>query len=388
MKEKIAFPQLVELVAAKASTTSRMSELFVQELFATVAQALGDGQSVKIKGIGTFKVKKDNSGKDVEFIPDKALSQAVNAPFEQFKPVELCDEVTDEQLAEIDASMEPAPNPEPAPQQVEPSVIEPVEENVPNNDNIQEETEKEMHEEVPSNKEEQPLPLESTSVETEAIKPSSRIKWISIAAAIAAIALIAGIVIHNTGKDNKEIVAKTDSIASPKPQPVVTDTLRTDYRLFDMAQRHYGDQAFWVYIALENQKQFPNYRKIPKGSALVIPPAAKYGINSDSKQSLRNAATEAFKLSKLRKQLEKEQGENTDKKSHENLDKSVEPAKDKKKDKNNDESTIKEEKKEEKKDKKNKKDEESDDKAPINESSTQESTKSHKSSHYKYHKYH
>ena len=97
-----------------------------------------------------------------------------------------------------------------------------------------------------------------------------------------------------------ETVAQADSIAAPKPvaAPIVTDTLRNDNRLFDMAQRHYGDQAFWVYIALENQQQFPDYHKIPKGTAVVIPPAEKYGINSDSKQSIKKANADALKLYK------------------------------------------------------------------------------------------
>ena len=116
MKEKIAFPQLVELVAQKANTTERMSELFLQELFTVVTKELAEGKSVTIKGLGAFKTVKDDTGKDIVFTPDKDLAEAVNAPFAQFAPVELCDEVTDEMLDEIDAGMEqPAQNVDPAP---------------------------------------------------------------------------------------------------------------------------------------------------------------------------------------------------------------------------------------------------------------------------------
>ena len=129
-------------------------------------------------------------------------------------------------------------------------------------------------------------------------KTTNKRKWLAIAAGIAAIALVAGIATHYIKNGYNETVAQADSIAAPKPAaaPIVTDTLRNDNRLFDMAQRHYGDQAFWVYIALENQQQFPDYHKIPKGSAVVIPPAEKYGINSDSKQSLKKAAKAAAEL--------------------------------------------------------------------------------------------
>ena len=112
MKENITFPQLVELVAKKANTTNRMSELFLQELFAVAAQSLANGEMVKIKGLGTFKTANVENETQVLFTPDKTLADAVNAPFAQFSPVELCDEVTTEMLNEIDASMEKQDEPE------------------------------------------------------------------------------------------------------------------------------------------------------------------------------------------------------------------------------------------------------------------------------------
>ncbi len=289
MKEKIAFPQLVELVAEKASTTSRMSELFLQELFATISQALGKGETVKIKGLGTFKTEKDDDGKNVIFIPDNALAEAVNAPFAQFKPVELCDEVTQEQLDEIDAAMQPEPEAEPVAEPVEVEPVQDVKQEVEKVEEVVETVEVPQQEGTTEPQEEAPVDVPKTT---------NKRKWIAIAAGIAAIALVAGIATHYIKNGSNETVAQADSIAAPKPAaaPVVTDTLRNDNRLFDMAQRHYGDQAFWVYIALENQQQFPDYHKIPKGSAVVIPPAEKYGINSDSKQSLKKAAKAAVEL--------------------------------------------------------------------------------------------
>ncbi len=289
MKEKIAFPQLVELVAEKASTTSRMSELFLQELFATISQALGKGETVKIKGLGTFKTEKDDDGKNVIFIPDNALAEAVNAPFAQFKAVELCDEVTQEQLDEIDAAMQPEPEAEPVTEPVEAEPVQEVKQEIEKEEEVVEIVEEPQQEESTE-------PQEEASVDVP--KTTNKRKWLAIAAGIAAIALVAGIATHYMKNGTNETVAQADSIAAPKPvaAPVVTDTLRNDNRLFDMAQRHYGDQAFWVYIALENQQQFPDYHKIPKGSAVVIPPAEKYGINSDSKQSLKKAAKAAIEL--------------------------------------------------------------------------------------------
>ncbi len=119
MNNKITFPELVEQVAQNAHTSKRMSELFLKELFATISQTLIDGESVKVKGIGTFKLTEVsarksvdvNTGEEIEipghkklsFAPDKDLAEAINQPFMHFETEILDDDVTDEQLAAIDA---------------------------------------------------------------------------------------------------------------------------------------------------------------------------------------------------------------------------------------------------------------------------------------------
>ena len=112
MNAKITFPEIVDLIAESTSTTKRVCELFLRELFATVSQSLIDGEDVKIKGVGTFKVTRVkprksvsvNTGGSIEisghkkltFTPDKSLSEAVNQPFAQFETVFLDDAVTDD----------------------------------------------------------------------------------------------------------------------------------------------------------------------------------------------------------------------------------------------------------------------------------------------------
>lgn len=137
MNNKITFPELVEQVAQYAHTSKRMSELFLKELFATISQSLIDGESVKVKGIGTFKLtdvsaRKSvdvNTGEEIEipghkklsFAPDKDLAEAINQPFMHFETEILDDAVTDEQLAAIDASDEVAPAEEKPASEQEPS---------------------------------------------------------------------------------------------------------------------------------------------------------------------------------------------------------------------------------------------------------------------------
>ncbi len=319
MKEKIAFPQLVELVASKASTTTRMSELFLQELFATVEQALCAGESVKIKGLGTFKTVKEDGERQVVFSPDSELAKDVNAPFEHFKPVELSDDITAEQLAEIDNSMEPKPAVKATDDTqknqttavAEPPVAEaqntqdPIQEvasaqEAVNNEDCQSQPQKTLQEQAA--KQEISQAAEATdSVAGNTIATARNFKfkpWMAVAAAALAVVVIAGSVVMNRNHSaNKEKQVAKISAIMPKPVPkVVTDTLTGNNGIVLMAQKHYGDQAFWVYIARENQDKYPDYHEMPSGAVIVIPPAEKYGINSDSKQSLRTAYEEAVKL--------------------------------------------------------------------------------------------
>lgn len=151
MNTKITLVELARLMAEATSTSTRMCELFLRELFATVSQALINGESVKIKGIGTFKVTAIKPRKSVNvttgetmeikgyskvtFTPDKGLSEAVNQPFAQFETVFLSDEVSEEKLAEIDEqypsllddiSNPPEPAPFPEPEYIPQNVNEPV----------------------------------------------------------------------------------------------------------------------------------------------------------------------------------------------------------------------------------------------------------------------
>lgn len=129
MNQKITSPEIIAQLIAATSLSRTDCERFVKELPALIADTLADGENVKIKGLGTFKVTEVeprksvnvNTGEDmlipghrrVSFTPDKQLSADVNAPFEMFEPVELEDTVTEQMLEEMDA---PTPQPAPEPQ--------------------------------------------------------------------------------------------------------------------------------------------------------------------------------------------------------------------------------------------------------------------------------
>ncbi len=101
MKEKITLPVLINLLTEASGQTKKQCEDFLRELFALIAESVSNNESVKIKGLGTFKVtaveaRKSvnvNTGEEMEipshrkltFAPARELAEIVNAPFEIFE---------------------------------------------------------------------------------------------------------------------------------------------------------------------------------------------------------------------------------------------------------------------------------------------------------------
>ncbi|MDE5843412.1 MAG: HU family DNA-binding protein [Muribaculaceae bacterium] len=130
MDSKITIVKLARLLAAKTGSDPAVCEEVVRRLFKEVGNTLRDGESVKVKGLGIFKVsmvkaRKSvdiNSGEDndipahnrITFIPDRELAAAVNAPFEMFDTVVLSEKVSEEdlRLAEDDTEL-PTPHSNP-----------------------------------------------------------------------------------------------------------------------------------------------------------------------------------------------------------------------------------------------------------------------------------
>ena len=114
MNNKITLPELVDAIAELTKTSKRVSELFLKELFGVIRERLEQGESIKIKNLGTFKIveiaaRKSvnvNTGEEMEiaahrrvnFTPDKSLAEAINTPFEGFETIALDDNITNEEI--------------------------------------------------------------------------------------------------------------------------------------------------------------------------------------------------------------------------------------------------------------------------------------------------
>lgn len=112
MNNTITLSQLITRLAAVTGVDNNTARRFLRTLFATVEDALAEGHSVTIKGVGTFRPVNDEfrgTGITVAFTPDKEIAAELNKPFEMFTAVELADGLTFDDETPIENAPETAP---------------------------------------------------------------------------------------------------------------------------------------------------------------------------------------------------------------------------------------------------------------------------------------
>ena len=118
MENKITIIDLAEGLAKRKHIQRKDAELFIRTVFETIQERLLEGDPVKVKGLGTFKLITVNSRESVNvqtgerividshakvsFTPEKALSDRVNRPFADFETVALNDATKTEDMERID----------------------------------------------------------------------------------------------------------------------------------------------------------------------------------------------------------------------------------------------------------------------------------------------
>lgn len=93
MKNTVTLSQLITRLAETAKIDNNTSRRFIKALFDTVARQLEAGETVEIKGVGTFEAVDRDGRRSVTFTPDGALAAELNRPFEMFQAVELAPDV-------------------------------------------------------------------------------------------------------------------------------------------------------------------------------------------------------------------------------------------------------------------------------------------------------
>ncbi|MDE5790437.1 MAG: HU family DNA-binding protein [Muribaculaceae bacterium] len=117
MNNKITLPALVALLALKSGLTKEKSEEFLREFFRLISETLKEGEGVKIKALGTFKIMSVETRKSVNvtngeeiiipghnrivFVASREIADEINAPFSMFDSVELNPEAEEEIMASL-----------------------------------------------------------------------------------------------------------------------------------------------------------------------------------------------------------------------------------------------------------------------------------------------
>ena len=116
---KTAIQQIISALAKQYNLSAAEASAFVDACFEIVSSELKNGNQVKIKGLGTFKVQAVKSRESVNvntgervlieghdkisFTPDTVMKELVNKPFSQFETVVINDGVDTEELERVPA---------------------------------------------------------------------------------------------------------------------------------------------------------------------------------------------------------------------------------------------------------------------------------------------
>ena len=111
---KLTIQEVAKILTEKNGLTSREANSFATEMFSIILQRLQEGDMVKVKGLGTFKIINVearesvsvrtgervviDSHSKVSFTPDTLMRELVNKPFSQFETVILNDGVEFEDI--------------------------------------------------------------------------------------------------------------------------------------------------------------------------------------------------------------------------------------------------------------------------------------------------
>ena len=109
MTGKLTIQELAKVLVDKNSLTPQAANKFAAEMFSLILERLQQGEQVKVKGLGTFKIIDVEARESVSvrtgerfvidghskvtFTPDAVMKELVNRPFSQFETVVLNDGV-------------------------------------------------------------------------------------------------------------------------------------------------------------------------------------------------------------------------------------------------------------------------------------------------------
>ena len=332
MEDKISLGALATTLAQTSGKSKKLCEDFLREFFKVVSENLEADESLRIKGLGSFKIVEVesrvgvniNTGekqeipayKKVVFTPAKELAGAINAPFEAFESQEIEDEMPEDIFYEEEEKEEEISDEN----RVEEPILEAGSDEEAEDDDItyeaynyEEKTLPEKEEEMIPDTEEKitPAPFESSvSLPVYEDEPEAKSRFgigflsgaLSMFAVCAVIFMLGcffnwwpvnfgnskPLIENEQSIDEDNIVAESQPMEEEIPEPVY-DTVSTTRFLTTIAREHYGDFNFWPYIYLENQDILGHPDRITPGTKVVVPELSKYGVDTSNKEDVAKA---------------------------------------------------------------------------------------------------
>ena len=117
MENKISLGSLGAALSRTTGKSKKHCDDFLREFFKLAAETLEQGESLKVKGFGTFKVTEMESRESIDvttgnrleipsykkviFTPSKELAATINAPFQDFESVEMEEDMPEDALLEV-----------------------------------------------------------------------------------------------------------------------------------------------------------------------------------------------------------------------------------------------------------------------------------------------
>lgn len=339
MENKITISSLAAALSATTGKSKKLCEDFLREYFRVASEVLETGETLKIKGFGTFKtVEVDsrqsvniNTGekheiapyKKVTFTPAKELAEAINAPFKDFESVEMDDEMPEDILLEMGKEDEPAGDED----NVGDVRLKEGSQEEDTDDRITYEAYNliEENEEEPVKKEKDTVVRPEAAatweerielpVYEEEEEPKSRFGVGFLIGALSTFAVCVVVFVLgcffdwwpvNFGNPKELPVAEVSQVPvetveeSPaetleEPEPVY-DTVSTTRYLTTIAREHYGNFNFWPYIYEENAAILGHPDRITPGTKVVVPDLSKYGVDVNNPDDIKTAKQKAAEI--------------------------------------------------------------------------------------------
>lgn len=349
MENKVTVLTLSTALSQATGKGKKACEDFIREFFKVAAETLETGESLRVKGFGTFKIVEVegrqsvnvNTGEPQEiapyrkvvFSPAKELATQINAPFEEFESLEMDDDIP-EDIFDLEEEVDELEDIQETEEEVKEEVKEMSDENTVNagiieagsdeekeDDDITYEAYTDIEEKETKNVSEalahaSPIISEDFNSEIpiyeeeEPVKSRFGIGFLTGSLstfAVCAVIFMLGCFLgwwpvnFYSQKEIKNTVESLEATESAKPgeepqetelqeipEPVY-DTVSTTRYLTTIAREHYGNYNFWPYIYIENQSILGHPDRITPGTKVVVPELSKYGVDVNNKDDVKKA---------------------------------------------------------------------------------------------------